>query len=292
MPKYDSLRLNERKYNMRMRHYFISHLVILFIPASAKMKYPSAKSIMATEICAYQGPRTFLLSFPQSGNTWLRYCLEVLTQRPTVRRHKMNPGAYEFNHASPLTWGAGLQIDSHKPPIEKIHEEKESLLILHNNKSTLLNHETDTLIFILRNPKEIIARSEYENFHALLNDVWKNSYKNSIYFKNLTLFDEWPAERKYLIYYENLITKPRETLAGLLAFLDESDTRLEQFMHEYDIHKNKCLALYPSTNSRGNNPLFYSKKLSPQYRKQVDIWIAEAYPELWEKYLHRYADIN
>ncbi len=34
-------------------------------------------------------PKTYLLSYPTSGNTWTRYCLEFLTKRPTV--WKYNP---------------------------------------------------------------------------------------------------------------------------------------------------------------------------------------------------------
>lgn len=269
----------------------IGTICLLLLPLEAYSRInpnPKQRS-MITEICAYMGPRTFLLSYPQSGNTWLRYCIEVISQRPTIRRHATKTRWLDLHYANPLAWEVGFEIDEHKAPIEKLHEYKESLLC-HNNESIYLNRTTDTLIFILRNPKECIARSEYTSLSALLDNLWGNCYKHSIYFENLALFDTWPAERKYLIYYEDLISHPRETLADLLTFLDEPDMRLDQFMHEYDAHKNKCLALYPSTISRGSDPLFHSKKLSPDYRKQVDAWIAEAYPELWHKYLERYRE--
>lgn len=277
---------------MHIKRSFITSLLILSMPAYARITPTTQQRNMISQMCAYQGPRTFLLSFPQSGNTWLRYCLEFLTQRPTIRRRKIEAQWYEFHYTYPLTWDAGLQIDAHKAPIEKLHTAQESLLLLHNKETTALNRDTDTLIFILRNPKECIARTQYASFSELLDSLWGNSYQHRIYFENLAFFDSWPTERRYLIYYEDLITKPRETLAGILAFLHEPDTRLDQFMHEYQHHKEKCLSLYSGATSRGSDPLFHSKKLSAAYRKQVDTWIADAYPDLWHTYLHRYAETD
>jgi hypothetical protein len=261
--------------------------LLLSMSIQARINPTKEQCRRISEICSYRGPRTFLLSYPQSGNTWFRYCLEFLTSRPTLHRTKTEYRSYQLHYIHPLAWQAGFEIDEHKPLIEKIHQAQGSLLC-HNGEKTYHNRDTDTLIFILRNPKECIARTQYASFSELLDTLWGNAYQHRLYFENLALFDEWPTERRYLVYYEDLITKPRETLAGILAFLDESDERLDQFMDQYQHHKEKCLSLYSGATSRGSDPLFHSKKLSAQYRKQVDLWIADAYPELWEKYLQRY----
>jgi hypothetical protein len=267
----------------------IACLLLAPIAIHARINPSQEQRRMLTTICSYQGPRTFLLSFPQSGNTWLRYCLEFLTQRPTLHRNRTQPRWHDFHYAHPLAWKAGFDIDEHKPLIEKIHQDQESLL-MHNQQKISLNHDADTLIFILRNPKESIARSEYSSWESLLESAWGSSYPHRIYFENLALFDNWPADRRYLIYYEDLINAPRETLTALLEFLHESTTRLDQFMDEYADHKARCLALYPNPTSRGSDPLFHSKKLSPAFRKQVDAWIADAYPEFSRTYLQRYIE--
>jgi hypothetical protein len=261
--------------------------LFLSINLSAHFNPTKAQRRIFQSICAYQGPRTALLSFPHSGNTWLRYCLEFLTNRPTLYRDTNHPRWNEFLISWPVAWQAMLEIDNNKPLIEKMHCIRETML-RGKNETICLNPDVDKLMFILRNPKETIARVEYSNFDTLLEATCRIYYPHHFYFENLALFDSWPAERRHLVYYEDLITKPRETLAAILAFLQEPDTRLDQFMDEYEEHKNRSLSLYSGATSRGSDPLFHSKKLSAQYRKQVDTWIADAYPELWEKYLQRY----
>lgn len=263
--------------------------LLLSINLNASFNATKEQRRIFQSICAYQGPRTVLLSFPQSGNTWLRYCLEALTGRPTLHRYTSQPRLNDFLFLWPIAWETNFELDPNKTLIEKMHQVKETML--HNRNETIyLNPDLDTLIFILRNPKETIARVEYASFDLLLEGVCKAYYPHRLYFENLAFFDSWPAERRYLIYYEDLITHPRETLAGILAFLHESDERLDQFIQDYQQHKQKSLSLYPNPTSRGSDPLFHSKKLSAAYRKQVDIWIAQAYPELWNKYLERYGE--
>jgi hypothetical protein len=242
------------------------------------------------KICAYEGPRTYLLSFPRSGNTWVRYCLEFLTQRPTIPRRRTHLHLHDFQHGHPLAWNTTFKIDEDKVLIEKIHRPDETTIDHRDNKKISLNRDTDMLLFILRNPKESITCAEYATFTEFLDAGWKGYCEHRVYFENLMFFDAWPADRRHLIYYEDLIAKPRETLAAILEFLQEPDTRLDQFMHDYQHHKETCLAIYPKPISRGNDPLFHSKKLSIAFRKKVDAWIAYAYPELWEKYLWRYTE--
>ncbi len=240
---------------------------------------------MLDAICAYQGPRTFLLSFPRSGNTWLRYCLEFLTQRPSFS----HTGLY-YEIQRPLGWTAGFALDVDKAPIQKIHTQYE--IIGNDAQIHPANPDIDILILLLRNPKETFARHKYNSWQSMLRDhTVGKGYAVQTYFENLVLFESWPKDKRLLIYYEDFITKPRETLETILAFLHESSMPLDEFMRDYEHHRNACLTLYNGAVSKGEDILFHAKKTSAKFRKLVDTWISDAYPTLWETYLKdRYAE--
>ena len=88
-----------------------------------------------------------------------------------------------------------------------------------------------------------------------------------------------------------MLTKPKETLARLLLFLDESLEYLDCFMKEYEAHKIHAMEIYKESKSDGSDLLFHSKLIDVDHRRQIDEWIAQLYPEMWNKYLkNRYAE--
>lgn len=223
--------------------------------------------------------RTFLLSYPRSGNTWTRYCIEYNTQRPSFNRFNL-----KHNINSPLGWLAGFPIDIAKSPIEKVHFKREL-------EKTDANDEQDALILIVRNPKEAFIRHAGKT--VLMDAVTTNtiSQKLQIYFDALQIFDNWRSPKKILIYYEDLVQDLRGTLLKILVFLNEPADKLEEFLNDYQIHKKKCLSLYKVSESAGNDVLYHSKSLSIQERKQIDDWVKEQVPVLWDKYLkNRYVE--
>ncbi len=116
--------------------YFGEALLLLYTPFYVCCSYSTSINIdlhkkEIADICAYSGPRIFLLSNPRSGNTWLRYCLEFLTQRPTFSRS----GLY-YAMQRPLAWSAGFELDMRKAPIEKVHAQHE--IMPRNSKLPLL----------------------------------------------------------------------------------------------------------------------------------------------------------
>jgi hypothetical protein len=225
------------------------------------------KNRIRQRLYAYKGPYTFLFSYPRSGNTWLRYCLEWITQRPTIER----------NLWGPVAWHAQFPIDLEKTPIHRVHSRDQIL-----NNSIKANVAVDKLIFILRHPHETIARD----------DSWRQLLKNSTfkpmayyYFDNIEFFETWPAERRLLIHYEDLIVSPRETLTRILTFLEEPLTRLDLFMQDYEKHRQKSIALYVGCTSKGDDILFHSKKIPLDKLQELNTWIKQTYPHLWDNYL-------
>jgi hypothetical protein len=73
------------------------------------------KEVILAGLLNYNDPKTWLLSYPRSGNTWIRYCLEFFTERPTLA------SSFVDEKNEPLDWLAGLNIDFNKPPIEKTY---------------------------------------------------------------------------------------------------------------------------------------------------------------------------
>lgn len=230
------------------------------------------------EIYAYEGPHVFLLSYYRSGNTWLRYCLEWITQRPSVTS----------NMHGPIGWLAGFPIDIKKAPIHRAHNRYQTTLYTQTRKAILPNSAVDKLILILRNPHETIERNN--EWHNLIKKNAPHAHITRSYFDNIEFFETWPAEKRLLIHYEDLITAPREILTCILNFMDEPLTRLEQFMQEYQDHKKKSVALYVDSISKGEDVLFHSKQIPLETLRVFEAWIEYTYRHIWDTYLkERYA---
>ena len=244
-----------------------------------------------------QGPQTFLLSYPHSGNTWLRYCIEYLTSRPTIGNHRnwqakksafINEKISSFIYKNmatsaspfiPLAWIADFTIEPDKAPVYKVHNKKEL-------ERFGYDPHNDKLIFVLRNPKESVFRKP----------SWLSDYQNSVkqfagdyvprdYFDNITLYDQWNSKKKLLIYYEDLIQNPSTILKKVLNFLPESDQKLPEFLAHYHTHTTQALGLYNPQNSSAKSMLFHSQKLGLLECKKIDVWIGKQWPKHWNTYL-------
>ena len=236
-------------------------------PSAKKPKHFIDRMVEASD------PQQFLLSFPRSGNTWMRYMIEFLTRRPT---------AYKPNHNRinlPIGNLEKFEIDFNKNPVWKAHSPNDLRLI------KIPDTGKDLLILMLRNPKECMIR----HFGRSPN---RNELINGEYFINLRTYDEWNPEKRLLVRYEDLILKPQEVARQLLTFLGDPDTYFNEFFDKYEFHKNRALTIYSQEGpcSKGNDVLFHSKKIDREYLKQIDAWIAELHPVLWERYLSVYAE--
>lgn len=215
----------------------------------------------------YEG---YLLSSPKSGNTWVRYCIETLTDYDT-----------NFTQLSPKPEGAPIIAKSHS---------------IHPNKAKQLGREKK-LILLVRNYKEILCR--YASFrkpglgvgrlNQLLDMIAKKEFH---YFHNLESYDIWDEDKKLLLYYEDIIKNPRESLEKLVEFLEGDPNTFETFMERYEEHQKRAIKIYDAnfhgSSTKGKGTIYHSKKASPQRLKKIDDLVMTTYPELTEKYLMRY----
>lgn len=264
-----------------IKNYVLSFFLV--INAGLLLGLDSLHLELLDQFCTYKGERTFLLSYPRSGNTWSRYWLEYLSERPTFHRFNLKDSR---NH--PIAWSAGFEINPMLPPIEKVHTQKE----IEKGKG---DWETDKLILIVRNPKEALSRhgGMEITLGVLQGDSSKGNSDPRIYFNNIAVYDSWNPEKRLLIFYEDLIEKPIQTMVTVLIFLESSLDKIDSFITNYKWHKKNAIKIYKESESKGNDLLYHSKLITPVHRKQIDAWIAQLYPYIWHTYLYdRYAEEN
>ncbi len=238
------------------------------------------------------GPRTYLLSYPISGNSWSRYCLEYITKRPTAYLYPDYIQKIPFANG-PLGYVFDvLQTDMTKDPIWKVHNRNDILRL------KTYNPVREKLIFIVRNPIEVLIRNHPGLFNIDKENFFSVSHiqnEFSVYFDNIRIFDEWPSENKILIYYEDLISDIKSTLRKLCNFLNVDEAIINSFMEQYYSHVENELNLYNAqsrkTITKGNKAIYYSNSLSQEDLEKADINIRFVHPDLWEKYLKRFSSM-
>ncbi len=245
---------------------------ILLIPTVVVARPAGCKKTREAVDCV------FILSEPKSGLNWLTYCLQTLTLR-SICRPTFEKGGVD----NPL-----LKLDHTKSPLLCTH----FISRLREVDST-----KNRLILVFRNYKENTIRrcadqpSEYQ----------KMLDKGTLFDEQaakLRFYENWPEENRYLVYHEDLMENPEEILRGILHFLDEDDEKLEGILANIDRHKAKSLSAYENNMkkfgqsgpiSRGKDILYHSKLMPQELLLQADELFKSRHPELWEKYLSRYA---
>lgn len=218
---------------------------------------------------------TILLSYPRSGNTWVRYCVGVISGRRTISAYPN-----EYNH---------LDDGDTKPILIKCHNYTKSFEC-HYPKSSC------PLILMIRNPKECIMRQCIKSdctepklrkiFEDNLTGVQQNNFPPSEFLYNMITFDQWSAP-KFLIYYEDLITKPEVIIPQICDFLK---IEIGNFLEHIEDHRDNGMKLYKNGKTDGRTVKFHSNVLSAQFKIGIDKMIKDRFGDVFERYLMRYAE--
>lgn len=209
----------------------------------------------------------YLVSYPRSGNTWARYCLEFISGRPTVGySHKTKNKTID----EPIGSFLDLGVDLSRPElVTKRHEVPKGI----SDKKVIL---------LLRNPREVILRhfkSIPDKKKRELGEV--RVIKNQIMWYQEIIDDFHQAEcAKTIIYYEDLISN-REispTLRQLCEFLEISDSKVSELVGNIEFHRQNGLKVYnhqfPSY-TRGNPKVSHAKKAPSSYLLPIDRFIKQ-----------------
>jgi hypothetical protein len=212
---------------------------------------------------------TVLLSLPRSGNSWVRYCIEFLTKKPTIAENRTN-----LNRPIGELINIGVNLSA-KPTVYKKHQineedkDKKVILILRNYKECMGRQAKVKGSFGFGRGKEVIDRY----------------MANAVYYNNLN-------KKKMFFFYEDFIVNPNPILTSILTFLGENTTYLKSFISNFQQHKNKSLSLYTKFQqysfTRGNKKIHHINQFDKSLLKQWDNYVSNKYQNIrpfWERYI-------
>jgi hypothetical protein len=160
-----------------------------------------------------------LLSYPRSGNHLVRFFIELLTELPTkgcIGNQKIDKCIYQNKFKIDIPFNINKNYDSSKC-FTKFHF-----------IDKLDNYNNNLLIFIIRNPKEVLLR--HNNFKY-------NEDSFNKYFYDIDYYLDFKGN-KLLLYYEDLITNKKEFIINLYNFLKNnyniSEKKLQYVLDNID----------------------------------------------------------
>lgn len=200
-----------------------------------------------------------LLSFPRSGNHLVRFFIELLTEKPTL--------GIPFNDKD-------IPIYKNTFPEDVPFNIKE--LSSYNKNNLYVKWHQDpktnpkTLIFIVRNPREVLLRHHDYKF---VNSGWC-CYDS--YFRSVEYFENFNG-KKICFFYEDIISDKLRFIEQLYAFLDcENVSKKEYVLNNieklYNLSSSGKDRLWAGVKSFGAAN-FYYEKISGEDKKRFDNYI-------------------
>lgn len=220
---------------------------------------------------------TCLLSYPRSGNTWARYIIEVLTGKPSK--------GYDSKNDRPIGQRVDLGIDTKaEPVVEKSHK-------IH------AGHKYNKLIVLVRNYKDCMIRhGGAEPGRIPLEKKVRHKFDTETqgrqarvdYIEILQDYDAYEGE-KLLVYYEDLLEYPKHEILRIAQFFGVPESRVDEFMQEYDRHFAGGLSSYHDKSfTKGKNVNHHRTRVSAELLTYMTNDLKKRHPEIFEKYLKRY----
>lgn len=159
-----------------------------------------------------QDSQIYLISYPRSGNSWMRYCIELLFHRKTIDINK----DYR-NKTLSQTYNLKETELADIPPIIKSHK--------------FIPTKNDAVIFLLRDFEQCISSHKYRGAKGEPKVMLKK------YIELLRDYDNFPG-KKLLLYYEDYTNTStfKKTLEDLGTFLGEEPKNLDEFIKNYNHH--------------------------------------------------------
>ena len=206
--------------------------------------------------------KNYLLSYPRSGNTWLRYCIEVLTNKRTI--------------------GYLSSDDKDSGVLPKNRTNEEPILIKRHETSDI---KEGKLILIVRNYKEVIIR--HNSVKTIMEDYSSNN--RVTYLKLLDFYHTYKG-KKMIVYYEDLIGDLKNTIEKVLNFLglEVGFDSIDDFFSNIEEHKLKSLSIYGESKTKGKTTIYHSSKLTNDELIEWDNFLLKNNKVIFEKYLKRY----
>jgi len=211
-----------------------------------------------------------ILSFPRSGNHFVRYIVEYLTGRATIgctEKLLSSP-----NGDSPICCRSGPKFLEHvsleNPIACKFHFANNSI------KSYIPIGDTEKIIFIVRHPIETWASHRYKNHKEIFSNLplsenlLKLAKKDKENFlNNLDFYTNYQGE-KICIFYEDLVSQtPREPIEKIVKFLNLSQSCADDFVDNIEKFRADSMSSThrkPISSTSKRSCSFYSDKMHPK----------------------------
>lgn len=254
--------------------------------------------IYGSEVADYDYPAknknvVFFLSTPKSGSNVMTGCLLAMTRKPISwfywGKEILNPSCEYRKHISYNR--LELPLVSDRPLLYRTHYQFNELLKVPS--------KVNKLIFVTRNPKELIYRKFF-----LTNPQTENPDSDFIedylryYLNAFEVYDGWYSKNRKLVYYEEFIVNDDEILLQLLDFMNEQPVFLDDYIVNKQEYLSRLLQSYSnqhkhnsggSSSKDGPKAIYYTRNASKETLKFIDSYIMSKAPQIWYNYLNRYA---
>lgn len=185
----------------------------------------------------YPERRNLLLSYPRSGNTFLRYCVEQSTGKKTltfVRPQIAKDGGVERlirMGMNKMDADSISNVNEQEIILEKTHE-------IYEGDENVFNKETKgRLVLVIRDFKEAIGRHTIGHTQRYVTEIPK--YKSTLEF-----YEKYEGD-KLVVYYEDFVTNTQEQLKRVLEFIGEyNEEMFTNFVSDIDNHKKQSVKTY------------------------------------------------
>lgn len=201
-----------------------------------------------------------LLSYPRSGNHLTRFFIELLSEYPTLgcidNKSDIPTFMNKFTEKIPFN----ISIYNYTNCYYKFHN--------------VPPYDTEKLIFIIRNPREVLIR---QNGHEHI--ILEGFANYNTYFENIDFYLNCKCD-KLLLYYEDIITNKEEFIHQLYNFLniDKSEKLkyvLENIEKLYILSANRKNRVWGGINSSFNTNYYYNDNLPTKFKNEFDNYINE-----------------
>jgi hypothetical protein len=219
----------------------------------------------------YPKRRNLLMSYPRSGNTFLRYCIEQCTGKKTVSF--VRPEIAEKGGLDTLIKMGMSKMDAE--PVSDTFKEEIVLEKTHEvfpGDEQVFNKETGgRMVLLIRDFTESIGRHIVSHIET--------KYKTEIpkYKQLLDAYDSYEGD-KMVIHYEDLVTDTPATIKRLLEFLGEFEQyKFDDFIDNLDEHKKKSIdkyGKYHTSFTRGTDLKFHHKNFPEEILQEINSYLS------------------
>lgn len=207
----------------------------------------------------------YLLSYPRSGNHWVRFIIEFLTGRPSLgcktSEDKDKP-IYQTNFNGGYK---PIKIEDTSPIIRKSHSPGEIM-------------DCDKLIVIVREYKECIIR--HNSGRITKKDI-------DVYYNIIKFYDEFNGD-KLLIKYNDLLNNNENVAQNIFEFLEcDNRNKLKEFLNNVDVYRimnRNVTGRFWQGSISGDDLNFHKSKFHDIDYEKFDQYVDEKYKELKNRY--------